>query len=192
MPVRRALTEPEPDFATLPIVEIYIPTDGSLAAENRVRVQAANLVPNAIINSDRDPVDFGGGFVLDPGDLTSPGDTVPTAPGPGGSHRRHDREPAGAAAPVRTAARLRHAARELRQVVFLETAATMVLTSAVGVVLGMVLGYAATRRVGLTWTWPGPEVYAYAGGAVLAALILSTLALPLLNAATRFDAIRYE
>ena len=81
---------------------------------------------------------------------------------------------------------------ELRRVVFLETSATMVLTSAVGVGLGMVLGYAATRRAGLTWTWPGPEVYAYAGGAVLAALILSTLALPLLNAATRFDAIRYE
>ena len=60
------LIEPEPDFATLPIREIYIPTDGSLAAENRVRVQAANLVPNAIINSDRDPVDYdGGGFFAD-------------------------------------------------------------------------------------------------------------------------------
>jgi ABC-type antimicrobial peptide transport system permease subunit len=81
---------------------------------------------------------------------------------------------------------------ELRRVVFLETAATMVLTSAVGIGLGMLLGYAATRRAGLTWTWPHTEVYAYACGAVLAALVLSTLALPLLNAATSFDAIRYE
>jgi ABC-type antimicrobial peptide transport system permease subunit len=81
---------------------------------------------------------------------------------------------------------------ELRRVVFFETAVTMVLTSAVGVGLGMLLGYAATRRAGLTWTWPDIEVYAYAGGAVLAALLLSTLALPLLNAATRFGAIRYE
>jgi len=37
---------------------VYIPTDGSLAAENRVRTRAANLVPNAIINSDRDPIDY--------------------------------------------------------------------------------------------------------------------------------------
>jgi hypothetical protein len=35
-------------------------------------------------------------------------------------------------------------------------------------------------------------VYAYAGGGVLAALVLSTLVLPLLGAATRYDAIRYE
>ena len=81
---------------------------------------------------------------------------------------------------------------ELRQVVILETAATMVITSAVSVGLGMLLAYATTRRAGLTWTWPDLEVYAYAGGAVLAALLLSTLALPLLNLTTRFDAIRYE
>ena len=37
---------------------LYIPTDGSLAAENRVRTEAANLVPNAIINSSRDPIDY--------------------------------------------------------------------------------------------------------------------------------------
>jgi ABC-type antimicrobial peptide transport system permease subunit len=81
---------------------------------------------------------------------------------------------------------------ELRQVVFLETAATMLLTSVAGVVLGMLLAYAGTRRAGLAWSWPDPEVYAFAAGAVLAALALSTLALPLLNATTRVDAIRYE
>jgi hypothetical protein len=52
--------------------------------------------------------------------------------------------------------------------------------------------YTATRQAGLTWTWPDPEVYAYAGGGVLVALILSALALPLVGAATRYDAIRYE
>ena len=67
-----------------------------------------------------------------------------------------------------------------------------VVTSAVGVGFGMLLAYAATRRAGLIWTWPDLEVYAYAGGAVLAAVLLSTLALPLLDAATRFDTIRYE
>jgi hypothetical protein len=39
---------------------------------------------------------------------------------------------------------------------------------------------------------PDLDVYAYAGGGVLAALLLSTLALPLLNAMTRHDGIRYE
>jgi hypothetical protein len=39
------------------IVDVaFMPTDGSLA-ENRARTRAASLVPNAIINSDRDPVD---------------------------------------------------------------------------------------------------------------------------------------
>jgi ABC-type antimicrobial peptide transport system permease subunit len=54
---------------------------------------------------------------------------------------------------------------ELRQVVFLETAA---------------------------WAWPDVGVFAMVGIGVLAALILSTMALPLLDAATRHDAVRYE
>ena len=187
------LIEPEPDFATLPIREIYIPTDGSLAAENRVRVEAANLVPNAIINSDRDPVDFDGGAMFaDVGRLTYLATVFVLFLAVVGLIAGMT---AGLLERRRPFALLRASGvrlGELRRVVLLETSATMVLTSAVGVVLGMVLGFAATRRVGLTWTWPAPEVYAYAGAAVLAALLLSTLALPLLNAATRFDAIRYE
>ena len=54
------LLEPAPGYQPSGFVSlIYIPTDGSLAAENRVRTVAANLVPNAIINSDRDPIDYG-------------------------------------------------------------------------------------------------------------------------------------
>jgi len=187
------LTEPEPDFATLPISVVYIPTDGSPAAENRVRVQAANLVPNAIINSDRDPVDHSGertfiGF----GRLIGIASlfllllaTVGLTAGMTGSLLERRRPFA-----LLRASGVRLG--ELRRVVLLETTATMVITSAVGVGLGMLLAYAATRRAGLSWTWPGLDVYAYAGGAVLAALLLSTLALPLLSATTRFDAIRYE
>ena len=44
----------------------------------------------------------------------------------------------------------------------------------------------------MAWAWPGLDIYAYVGGGVLAALLFSTLALPLLNAATRHDAVRYE
>lgn len=42
-------------------------------------------------------------------------------------------------------------------------------TSAVGIGIGMHLAYAATRQAGLIWTWPDPEVYAYASGGVSAA-----------------------
>jgi hypothetical protein len=184
---------PEPDFATLPILQIYIPTDGSPAAESRIRNQAADLVPNAIINSDRHPEGFD--------DITSfpeLGDMVTIASlfvlllaaigltaGMVGSLLERRRPFA-----LLRASGVRLG--ELRRVMFLEVAATMVLTSVAGVGIGMLLAYTATRRAGLLWVWPEPEVYAYAGGAVLAALLLSTLALPLLDAATRFDAIRYE
>jgi len=192
-PSDAGMTEPEPDFGTLPIRHIYIPTDGSAAAESRIRNQVADLVPNAIVNSNRhpentedigSPPEFGdlvrvaGLFVLL---LAAVGLTAGMT--------------AGLLERRRPFALLRACGvriGELRRVVFLETAATMVITAAVGVGIGMLLAYAATRRAGLVWLWPESEVYAYAGGAVLVALLLSTLALPLLNAATRFEAIRYE
>jgi hypothetical protein len=187
------LTEPEPDFETLPVHQIFIPTDGSPAAESRVRNQVAALVPNAIVNSDRHPESFDD-IAVPPG----VGDLVKvaglfvlllaaiglTAGITAGLLERRRPFALLRACGVRLG--------ELRRVVFLETAATMAITSAVGVGIGMLLAYAATRRAGLAWRWPDVEIYAYAGGAVLAAVLLSTLALPLLSAATRFDAIRYE
>jgi ABC-type antimicrobial peptide transport system permease subunit len=80
---------------------------------------------------------------------------------------------------------------ELRQVVFLETAA-MLVTAGVGVGLGMASSYALTVFSDMTWTWPDAGVFAMVGIGVLAATLLSTLALPLLDAATRYDAVRYE
>ena len=81
---------------------------------------------------------------------------------------------------------------ELRQVVFLETAAAMLVTAAVGVGLGMVSSYALAVFSDMTWTWPDTGVFTMVGIGVLAATLLSTLALPLLDAATRYDAVRYE
>jgi hypothetical protein len=49
-----------PADADLPILSLYVLTDGTPAAENRVRTQAANLVPNAIIHTQRDRVDIDG------------------------------------------------------------------------------------------------------------------------------------
>jgi hypothetical protein len=187
------LAEARPSDAGLPVSEVYIPTDGTLAAEGRIRNQVASLVPNAIVNSDRDPVDYGletafvdfgrlitiaALFVLL---LAAVGITAGMI---GGLLERRRQFALLRAAGVRLG--------ELRQAVLLETAATMVLTSVAGVGLGMLLAFTATRQAGLTWTWPDPEVYAYAGGGVLVALILSALVLPLVGAATRYDAIRYE
>jgi ABC-type antimicrobial peptide transport system permease subunit len=81
---------------------------------------------------------------------------------------------------------------ELRQVVFLETAAAMLVTAAVGVGLGMASSYALALFGDMIWTWPDAGVFVMVGIGVLAALILSTIALPLLDAATRHDAVRYE
>jgi hypothetical protein len=185
--------EPGVGSEDLMVSLVFIPTDGSLAVENRVRTQAANLVPNAIINTDRDPVDHNletlftdvnrlitvaGLFVLLMGAFGLTAGMV------GGLLERR-----------RPFALLRASGMrlgELRQIVFLETAATMVLTSAIGVGLGLVLAYVESTRDGGTWAWPDPAVFGYVGGGVLAALVFSTLALPLLNATTRHDAVRYE
>jgi hypothetical protein len=175
------------------VMLLYIPTDGSLAAENRVRTEAANLVPNAIINSNRDPVDYNletffrdldlfavvaAFFVLIIGAFGLAASMV------GGLIERR-----------RPFALLRASGvylSELRRSVLLETAATMGVVSVAGVGIGMLLAYASTRQGGMAWRWPGADVYGLIGGGVLAALLFSTVALPLLNLTTRHDAVRFE
>ena len=81
---------------------------------------------------------------------------------------------------------------ELRQVVLLETAAAMFVAAAVSVGLGMASSYAVALFGDMVWTWPDAGVFAMVGIGVLAALVLSTIALPLLDTATRHDAVRFE
>jgi predicted lysophospholipase L1 biosynthesis ABC-type transport system permease subunit len=181
-----------PADAGLPILAVYVLTDGTPAAENRVRTQAANLVPNAIIHTQQDRGDFdalylgnleqllrvGWQFVLV---VAACGLTIGMV--------------AGVIERRRPFALLRASGLrlgELRQVVFLETAATMLVTAAVGVGLGVASSYALAQFGDLAWAWPDRGVFVMVGVGVLAALILSTLALPLLDAATRHDAVRYE
>jgi hypothetical protein len=176
----------------LPISTVYITTDGTPAAENRVRTQAANLVPNALIHTQQDRIDtdaffFGSleqlqrlvwSFVLL---VAACSLTVGML--------------AGVIERRRPFALLRASGLrlgELRQVVFLETAAAMLVTAAVGVGLGMASSYALALFGDMAWTWPDVGVFAMVGIGVLAALLLSTMALPLLDAATRHDAVRYE
>ena len=172
---------------------MYLPTDGSLAAENRIRTEAANLVPNAIINSNRDPVDRNlETFFRDTDRLAAiaalfvlvVGAFGLTASMVGGLIERR-----------RPFALLRASGvylSELRRSVVLETAATMAVVSVAGAGVGMLLAYGSALQGGAQWRWPGPEVYGFIAGGVLAALLFSTIALPLLSLTTRHDAIRFE
>ena len=81
---------------------------------------------------------------------------------------------------------------ELRRTVLLETAATMTVVSVVGAGIGMLLAFAAAQQGGVQWRWPGWDVYGLIGGGVLAALLFSLIALPLLNITTRQDDVRFE
>jgi hypothetical protein len=176
----------------LPISTVYILTDGTPAAENRVRTQAANLVPNALIHTQQDRIDTDGFFFASLEQLQRlvwyfvllvAACSLTVGMLAGVIERR------------RPFALLRASGLrlgELRQVVFLETAAAMLVTAAVGVGLGMATSYAVALFGDMAWTWPDVGVFAMVGIGVLTALILSTMALPLLDAATRDDAVRYE
>jgi hypothetical protein len=185
--------EPAPGFVLGTANLVYVPTDGSLAAENRVRTQAANLVPNAIINSDRDPIDYALETLFQDFDRLGAiaalfvlivGACGLTASMVGGLIERR-----------RPFALLRVSGvymGELRRSVLLETVATMTVVSIVGVGLGMLLAYLSTAQGGAQWRWPGADVYGLIGAGVVAALLFSTVALPLLNLTTRHDAVRFE
>jgi hypothetical protein len=178
--------------ADLPIFRVYVLTDGTPAAENRVRTQAANLVPNAIIHTQEDRLDVDAVYLGNLGRLLRVGwqfvlvvaaCSLTVGMIAGVIERR------------RPFALLRASGLrlgELRQVVFLETAAAMLITAAVGVGLALASSWALALFGDMAWTWPDVGVFAMVGIGVLAALILSTMALPLLDAATRHDAVRYE
>jgi ABC-type antimicrobial peptide transport system permease subunit len=171
---------------------VYIATDGMPAAENRVRTKAATLVPNAIIHTQQDRIDRDALFFDSLEQLQRlvwyfvlivAACSLTVGMLAGVIERR------------RPFALLRASGLrlgELRQVVLLETAAAMFVTAAVSVGLGMASSYAVALFRDMVWTWPDAGVFAMVGIGALAALILSTMALPLLDAATRHDAVRYE
>jgi hypothetical protein len=176
----------------LPVSVVYIATDGTPAAENRVRTQAANLVPNALIHTQRDRIDTDALFFNSLEQLQRlvwyfvllvAACSLTVGMLAGVLERR------------RPFALLRASGLrlgELRQIVLLETAAAMLITAAAGVGLGMVSSYAFALFSDMAWTWPDAGIFAMVGTGALAALVLSTMALPLLDAATRHDAVRYE
>jgi predicted lysophospholipase L1 biosynthesis ABC-type transport system permease subunit len=178
--------------AELPITTLYVATDGTRAAQNRVRTQAANLVPNAIIHTQQDRLDvdaqyFGGiGHLLNVGwqfVLIVAACSLTVGMVAGVIERRRSFA-------VLRASGLRRG--EFHQVVLLETVATMVVTTTVGVGVGLVSSYASALFDGTPWRPPGAGAFAMVGSGVLVALVLSAMALPLVDAATRHDTVRYE
>jgi hypothetical protein len=172
---------------------VYIPTDGTLAAENRVRTRAANLVPNAIINSNRDPIDHNlETFFWDMERLAAICALFVLIIGAFGLAASMV---AGLIERRLPFALLRASGvhlGELRRAVLLETATTMAVVSVAGVGVGMLLAYGSVRQGGVEWRWPGPDVYGLIGAGMLAALLFSALALPLLSLTTRHDTVRFE
>ena len=176
-----------------PVSLVLIQTDGSLATENRIRTEAANLVPNAIINSNRDPIDYQLETAFQ--DLDRFGAIAALFVLIIGAFGLAASMVAGLIERRRPFALLRASGvylGELRRSVLLETAATMTVVSVVGTGLGMLLAYISVRQGGVQWRWPGADVYGLVAGGVVAALLFSSLALPLLNASTRHDAVRFE
>jgi FtsX-like permease family len=170
---------------------IYVPTEGGAAAE-RVRTRAVALVPNALVHMQRDRVDHDLTGVRSLGQLmrvfwmfvlvvAACSLTVGTL-----AAMIERRRPFA----LLRASGLRLS--ELRRVVILETAAAMLITALVGVALGLASSYALSVFRDIPWTWPDASVFATVAAGVLVALALTLLALPLVEAATRHEAVRFE
>lgn len=190
-----ALTEPGPGSQRLPVYALYVPTDGSVAAVERVRTRVATLLPRAIVSTRDDAfrqqsdvtgffVDVSAGMrVVTLFVIIVAGCSLTISVVNGLIERR------------RPFALLRASGLrvgELRRITFLETAVPMVLTVLMGAGLGSVPVLAGSVAQGVAYPGPGLGFAAALGGAVLGALALTTLTFPLMNVATRYDAIRFE
>ncbi|MGP3959875.1 FtsX-like permease family protein [Nonomuraea sp. 3N208] len=187
-----AIHESVPNAVGRPIRALYVLTDGTLAAEERVRTRAALLLPRAILNTQRDTV-------LQESRLWAELTTLArlttwfvvvvagcslTAGVVAGLIERRRPFALLRASGVRLG--------ELRRIVLLESAVPLVLAVVLGAGLGAGASYVMAVSNGDRWFPPGLD---FAGGlvaGVLTALAVTMTALPLMNAATRYDAVRYE
>jgi hypothetical protein len=183
-------TEPGPEAARLPVQTVFVPTDGTLAAEERVRTLAAIAVPSARTETGdelaaRTTEEFAWvdgvlppamAFVLLVATCSL---TVATVSGL--MERR------------RPFALLRASGirlGELRSIMLLETGLPLVITALGGMGTSMLVMYMITPAE--EWGLPDARFFAGLGLAVVAALAVSSLALPLMDVATRHDSARFE
>ncbi|MEV0386293.1 FtsX-like permease family protein [Nonomuraea sp. NPDC050643] len=176
----------------LPVRALYVTTDGTVAAEERVRTRAALLMPRAIVNSRRDTVLQESRLQAELGTYARlaawfvtlvAGCSLTVAVVAGLIERRRP-----FALLRATGVRL----GELRRVVLLETALPLAISVAMGAVLGSTASYAVATAGRDPWSPPGLDVTAGLAGSALAALAITMVALPLMDLATRYDAVRFE
>jgi hypothetical protein len=183
-------SEPGPEAASLPVQTVFVPTDGTPAAEERVRTLAAIAVPSARTDTSgelaaRTAAEFGWvdgmlppvmAFVLL---VAACSLTVATVSG-----LMERRRPFALlrASGVRLG--------ELRRIVLLETGMPLVITVLGGVGTALLVTYLIVP--GEEWGLPDVGFFAGLGLGVVAALAVSSLALPLLDVATRHDSARFE
>jgi hypothetical protein len=190
--VRSLVVGDRPGPADGSVYALFVPTDGSVAAEERVRTRAAALLPRAIVTTQRDlavreartwteldtAVRFALVFVLF---VAACSLTVAVV--------------AGLIERRRPFALLRASGMglsDLRRIVLLETAAPLAATALAGFGLGLLTSYALGTSGGQAWTPPGWDFVGSLTVGLLAALAVTTVTLPLIDATTRFNSVRYE
>ena len=182
--------EPEPGDEKLPIHSLYVPTDGTPAAQERIRTLAAVVAPYSLSRTDPDwtfddntQLDgLGGGLQLAMAFILLVAACSLTVAMVAGLMERRRPFALLRASGVRLG--------ELRRIALLETAVPLLFTVFAGVGTALVVAYAGTPPG--EWERPNLTFFAQAGVAVLIALAVCTLTLPLMNAATRHDQIRFE
>jgi hypothetical protein len=185
-----SFAEPAPDADRLPVQTLLIPTDGTPAAQERIRTLAAVTVPQSRSKTSDDLA------TGPPLDLTSTANVLPYAMVfvltftactltvsviTGVLERR------------RPFALLRASGvrlGELRRIVFLETGVPLAFTVLLGAGLATLQSLATIPPK--DWTLPSAEFLAGLGAGVLAAFAVSLTALPFMNTATRLDTVRLE
>jgi hypothetical protein len=185
-----SFAEPGAGADRLPVQTLLIPTDGTLAAQERIRTLAATTVPLSR-SKTRDDLETG-----PPLDLTAFDTVLPYAMVfiliftacsltvsviAGVLERR------------RPFALLRASGvslGELRRMVFLETAAPLAVTVLLGVGLATLQSLATISPK--DWFLPSAAFFAGLGAGVLAAFAVSLIALPFMDIATRLDTVRFE
>jgi hypothetical protein len=179
-------------FATpasdLPVHTVFVPTDGSAAAQERVRTLAAVVAPASVarVDDDRAGSDAGrlggvesGVWLMMAFVLLVAACSLTVALVAGLMERR------------RPFALLRASGvrlSELRGIALLETAVPLVLTVLVAMGVALVGAYLGDPG----FTMPEPAFFASVAAAVGVALAVCLVALPLLDRATRLESVRYD
>jgi hypothetical protein len=181
--------EPRSTTARLPIRTLLVPTDGTPAAQERVRTLAAAAAPFSLARTNQDlgPGQAGvaiwdAGFRLAMAFVLLVAACSLTVAVVSGLIERRRPFALLRASGVRLG--------ELRQIVLLETGIPLLFTVLAGMALALLVVFASARPD--QWTLPSGGFFLAAGVATLAAFGLTTIVLPLMDTATRQESVRFE